>query len=142
MSDKFKKPAMPLSKHLMTLGVMLIIIDLVIAPTAEFEFMDYDWPVVWVIKMIAFGMIVFGFVFGAVAAISARKAHIAKMNADAAADAAANAAAVSESQSEPSIAQPAAQAESSALFAVPEPRVMVVNEVAKPTVEFPTSAKA
>jgi hypothetical protein len=128
----------------MGIGMLMLIIDIIISPTVEFEFMDYDWPLVWVVKMVSIALIVFGFVFGALAAISARKAHIARMKADAAAAAAA--ASTSESPTEPSTAQPAAQsasyADSTAIFAVPEPRVMVVDEIAKPNVEFPTSAKA
>lgn len=141
MSDKFKKPAVPLANQLMGYGLLLLLFTIISSPTVYFEFMGYDWPLVWLMKMTSIALIVFGFVFGALAAISARKAHIQRMKQDAA-DAAA--AASSESQSEPSTAPPAVNtvsADSTALFAVPEPRVMVVDEIAKPNVEFPTSAK-
>jgi len=140
-NEKFKKeaPTKPFYKSLIGGGIFFFLFTVATTPTGRISFDGYDYSITILMELAAVAMVLFGTVFGLIASISARRAHIKRMQAEAAA------AAASDSHSEPSISMPVKKAqsiESAAVFAVPEPRVMVVDTVAKPNVEFPTSAKA
>lgn len=136
-----KKTDAPVAFHhtLMGLGLMLFLVTVVTTPDAELHFFGLYWPVTWLMEMTSIGLFVFGFVFGLLAAISARRGHVLRMKQEAAE---AQAAAAPDSPSESDVTQQFSTGSSAAVFTSPEPRVMVVDTVAKPNMEFPTSPKA
>lgn len=132
-----KDEAVPFYKPMMQVGAFLALVTFGLSPDGEVNFLGLYWPIHGLMYMGSIALFFFGFAFGLFAAISARRANTTRMQKEAAEAAAADK--TSDSQSEPVFTKPAASTSSTA-FSSPEPRVIVVDSVKKPNLEFPTSS--
>lgn len=137
-----KDEVVPFYRNMMKAGGMLLAITIITAPKNRIEMFGISASVTGLMVIASLAMLVFGLVFGLLASISARRAHITRMKeqtAQAQADAVA-----SDSRSDVNLdkSMAAATPATAAIFTMPEPRVMVVESAARPRVEPSLSAKS
>lgn len=137
-----KNEVVPFHKSLMTFGVLGFLATVVTTPKGRVEMFGWSFSITGLMVMTSVAMLVFGTVFGLLAAISARRAHILRMK-EQAAQAQDEVPVAEDSRSEVNIDKSLAAAvpASAAIFTTPEPRVMVVESAARPRVEPSLSAK-
>jgi hypothetical protein len=132
-----KGEVIPFYKPMMQVGAFLALAAFGLNPQGEVHFLGLYWPIHGLMYMLAVALFFFGFSFGVFAAISARRANTRRMQQEAAE--AADADKLSDSQSDDVFTKPAPAASTSSAYASPEPRVVVLDKVSKPNLEFPTS---
>ena len=138
-----KNEAVPFYTNLMKAGGMGIALTVVTTPPGRVDMFGLSFSYTGLMIMASVASLVFGLVFGLLAAISARRAHVLRMK-EQNAQAQADIAVASDSRPEVNLdkSMAAATPASAAVFTMPEPRVMVVESAARPRVEPSLSAKS